>query len=154
MIQRIAFIIGLISSLLLFVGCVLKTFHQPGAGIMLLCGASCFCLIFVPALIYMNFKKENLQGIADKWVFAALHLMGISFIIGIILKLMDMSCAGFFIRWSLLALIFLILPVYFISALSIKVDEFYTEKHKNNRIIVGVILLMFVGTLYALVDLS
>ena len=102
----------------------------------------------------MNFKKENLKGIADKWVFSALHLMGISFIIGITLKLMDWSCADFFIRGSLMTLLFLILPVYFISALSMKVNEIYTEKDKNNRIIIGVIILMFVGTLYTLVDLS
>lgn len=154
MIQRIAFIVGLISSLLLFVGCVLITFDLPGARIMLLCGASCFCFVFVPILIFMNFKKENLKGITDKWVFSALHLMGISFIIGITLKLMNWTCADFFIRGSLMTLLFLILPVYFISALSMKVNEIYTEKDKNNRIIIGVIILMFVGTLYALVDLN
>jgi hypothetical protein len=78
--------------------------------------------------------------------------MGISFIIGILLKLMNMSCAPFFIRYSLMALIFLILPVYFITALSSKVDKEYTEKHRNNRIIMGVIILTFVGLLYAMVD--
>ena len=58
----------------------------------------------------------------------------------------------FFIRYSLMALIFLILPVYFITALSSKVDKEYTEKHRNNRIIMGVIILTFVGLLYAMVD--
>jgi hypothetical protein len=66
---------------------------------------------------------------------------------------MNMSCSAFFIRYSLMALIFLILPVYFISALSTKLDEFYTEKDRKNRIIVGVIILTFVGFLYAMIDL-
>ena len=152
MIHRIAFAVGLISSLLLFVGCVLITFELPGSEVMLLCGAGFFCCVFVPILIYLNFKRQKLSKIADKWVFAALHLMGISFIIGILLKLMNMSCAPFFIRYSLMALIFLILPVYFITALSSKVDKEYTEKHRNNRIIMGVIILTFVGLLYAMVD--
>ena len=152
MIHRFAFVVGLISSLLLFVGCVLITFELPGSDIMLLCGASCFCLVFVPIFIYINFKRQHLSNITDKWVFAALHLMGISFIIGILLKLLNMSCAPFFIRYSLMALIFLILPVYFITALSIKVDEEYTERHRNSRIIMGVIILTFVGLLYAMVD--
>ena len=153
MIHRIAFIVGLISSLLLFVGCVLITFDLPGSDMMLLFGASCFCLIFVPILIFINFKRQTLLSIGDKWVFAALHLMGISFIIGILLKLMNMSCSAFFIKYSLMALIFLILPVYFISALSTKLDEFYTEKDRKNRIIVGVIILTFVGFLYAMIEL-
>jgi hypothetical protein len=101
----------------------------------------------------MNFKRQKLMNIGDKWVFAALHLMGISFIVGILLKLMNMSCSAFFIRYSLMALIFLILPVYFISALSTKLDEFYTEKDRKNRIIVGVIILTFVGFLYAMIDI-
>ena len=153
MIQRIAFIVGLISSVLLIIGCALVSFDLPGSRIMLLCGAACFSFVFVPVLIYMNFKRQKLMSIGDRWVFAALHLMGISFIVGILLKLMNMSCSAFFIRYSLMALIFLILPVYFISALSTKLDEFYTEKDRKNRIIVGVIILTFVGFLYAMIDL-
>jgi flagellar biosynthesis/type III secretory pathway M-ring protein FliF/YscJ len=53
-----------------------------------------------------------------------------------------------------MALIFLIMPVYFVSALGTKVDEFYTESRKSQRIILGVIIMMFVGTLYALMDLN
>ena len=152
MVERMAFIVGLISSVLLFIGCVLITFDLPWSRFMLLCGAGCFSFVFVPILIYMNFKRQKLVSVGDKWVIAALHLMGISFIIGILLKLMNMRCSAFFIKYSLMALIFLILPVYFISALSTKLDEFYTEKDRNNRIVMGVIILTFVGLLYAMVD--
>ena len=152
MIERIVFIVGLISSVFLFAGCVLIAFDLPWSRFMLFCGASCFSFVFMPILIYMNFKRQKLVSVGDKWVIAALHLMGISFIIGILLKLMNMRCSAFFIKYSLMALIFLILPVYFISALSTKLDEFYTEKDRNNRIVMGVIILTFVGLLYAMVD--
>lgn len=152
--QKGIFTVGLISSILLFIGLILKTFEMQGSGVMMLSAAGTFCFVFVPLLIISNFKKENLNRNLDKWIFAALHLMGISFIIGIILKLMEMSCALFFIRFSLMALIFLIMPVYFVSALGTKVDEFYTESQKSQRIVLGVIIMMFVGTLYALMDLG
>jgi len=152
--QKGIFTVGLISSILLFIGLILKTFEMNGAGVMMLSAAGTFCFVFVPLLIISNFKKENLNRNLDKWVFAALHLMGISFIIGIILKLMEMSCSTFFIRFSLMGLIFLIMPVYFVSALGTKVDDFYTERRKSQRIIIGVIIMMFVGTLYVLMDLK
>jgi len=152
--QKGIFTVGLISSILLFIGLILKTFEMNGAGVMMLSAAGTFCFVFVPLLIISNFKKENLNRNLDKWVFAALHLMGISFIIGIILKLMEMSCSTFFIRFSLMGLIFLIMPVYFVSALGTKVDDFYTERRKSQRIIIGVIIMMFVGTLYVLMDLN
>ncbi len=152
--QKGIFTVGLISSILLFIGLILKTFEMNGAGVMMLSAAGTFCFVFVPLLIVSNFKKENLNRNLDKWVFAALHLMGISFIIGIILKLMEMSCSTFFIRFSLMGLIFLIMPVYFVSALGTKVDDFYTERRKSQRIIIGVIIMMFVGTLYVLMDLN
>jgi len=152
--QKGTFTVGLISSILLFIGLILKTFEMNGAGVMMLSAAGTFCFVFVPLLIVSNFKKENLNRNLDKWVFAALHLMGISFIIGIILKLMEMSCSTFFIRFSLMGLIFLIMPVYFVSALGTKVDDFYTERRKSQRIIIGVIIMMFVGTLYVLMDLN
>ena len=152
--QKGTFTVGLISSILLFIGLILKTFEMNGAGVMMLSAAGTFCFVFVPLLIISNFKKENLNRNLDKWVFAALHLMGISFIIGIILKLMEMSCSTFFIRFSLMGLIFLIMPVYFVSALGTKVDDFYTERRKSQRIIIGVIIMMFVGTLYVLMDLN
>ena len=152
--QKGTFTVGLISSILLFIGLILKTFEMNGAGVMMLSAAGTFCFVFVPLLIISNFKKENLNRNLDKWVFAALHLMGITFIIGIILKLMEMSCSTFFIRFSLMGLIFLIMPVYFVSALGTKVDDFYTERRKSQRIIIGVIIMMFVGTLYVLMDLN
>jgi hypothetical protein len=135
---------GLLSAIIILLGDLLKTFHQPGAGIMIVLGGVLFSLVFLPLLIVYNFKQ---QIKTDRWIFSLGYLIGSSTVIGIIFKLMHWPYANAIMKWGISFFIFIYVPVYFLSGIN-------SAGSKFNRIINSVLMLAFGGMLYSLIDLS
>jgi hypothetical protein len=139
--------IGISSSIIIIIGCLLKTFHLQGAGITLFSGGLIFCLIFMPYLIYSQLRNKKLIS-AVGYFFASTS------IIGVVFKLMHWPGANFLMRWSVTLILFVIMPIYFISTYSDKINEQYTEQDRLIKIFIGIFIVSFFGMWYALIDLS
>ena len=139
--------IGVSSSIIIIIGCLLKTFHLQGAGVILLLGGLIFCLIFIPTLIYSKLINKKLVSAAG-FCFASIS------IIGVIFKLMHWPGANFLMQWSVTLILFGIMPIYFIRTYSDKINEQYTEQDRLKKIVIGIFIVAFFGMWYALIDLS
>jgi hypothetical protein len=139
--------IGVSSSIIIIIGCLLKTFHLPGAGITLLSGGLIFCLIFIPTLIYSQLKDKKL-------VSAIGYLLASTSILGVVFKIMHWPGANILSGWSITLILFIVMPIYFISTYSEKINEQHTEQDKLKKILIGIFIVAFFGMWYALIDLS
>jgi len=139
--------IGIGASIIITLGCLLKTFHLQGAGITLLFGGLLFCLVFIPTLIYSEIKNKKLLS-------AVGYLFASTSIIGVIFKLMHWPGANFLMRWSVTIILFIIMPIYFISTYNDIVNEKNTEQDRLRKIFIGIFIVAFFGMWYAMIDLS
>ena len=139
--------IGIGASIIITLGCLLKTFHLEGAGITLLFGGLLFCLVFIPTLIYSEIKNKKLLS-------AVGYLFASTSIIGVIFKLMHWPGANFLMRWSVTIILFIIMPIYFISIYNDIVNEKNTEQDRLRKIFIGIFIVAFFGMWYAMIDLS
>jgi len=139
--------IGIGASIIITLGCLLKTFHLQGAGITLLFGGLLFCLVFIPTLIYSEIKNKKLLS-------AVGYLFASTSIIGVIFKLMHWPGANFLMRWSVTIILFIIMPIYFLNSYNDIVNEKNTEQDKLRKIFIGIFILAFFGMWYAMIDLS
>jgi hypothetical protein len=55
------YILGVVTSLIIFIGVILKVNHFPGAGIMLTLGIGSLVLIFLPLALISNYKNEEIR---------------------------------------------------------------------------------------------
>ena len=139
--------VGIISSLIIFIGCLFKTFHFPGTGAILLAGGLIFVAAFIPLLIVSIIKNESYPGLT-KFTYSLGHLMSATFIISIIFKFLQLQYTTFLMRWSLTAIIFIVMPLFFYSLTKIEKGE-----SKNRKLVEGIIIMAIAGLLYTLVDL-
>ena len=136
---------GIAAAVITLAGAMFKTFHWPGAGIMLVTGGVLFSLIFLPLLIALKFKDEDQK--TDKWVFTIGLLIGIGMTLGVIFKLMHWPGADFLMRWSLTAFVFGYVPLYFVTRIR-------RPEIKFNTTVNAVLMMACGGMLYALFNLG
>lgn len=141
-------IIGIISSILIFIGCLFKTFHFPGTGALLLTGGIIFVAAFVPLLIASTLKSKK-KSTKIKFTYSLGYLMSSAFITSIIFKFLHLQYSTFLMKWSLIVLIFMVMPLFFYSI--------YTQtkkgKERTFKLTQAIIIMAVVGLLYTLVDL-
>ena len=139
--------IGLISSLIIISGCILKAFQLPAAAITLVIGFLSFSLIFLPCIIFSQFKKKKIiHSIAG--TFLAILILGVLF------KLMYWPYANFLIAWSVTISLFFITPIYILTNyLSITNNDF-TENKKKKNILIGIFILTILSLKYSMINLS
>ncbi len=80
--------IGIGASIIITLGCLLKTFHLQGAGITLLFGGLLFCLVFIPTLVYSEIKNKKLLSSVG-------YLFASTSIIGVVFKIMALARSKF-----------------------------------------------------------
>jgi len=136
---------GIAAAVITLAGAMFKTFHWPGAGIMLVTGGVLFSLIFLPLLIALKFRDEEQK--TDKWVFTIGLLIGIGMTLGVIFKLMHWPGANFLMRWSLTAFVFGYVPLYFVTRIR-------RPEIKFNTTVNTVLMMACGGMLYALINLG
>ena len=52
--------IGIISAIIIFIGCIFKAFHLKGATALFLAGNLSFSIVFIPAIIYNLLDKGKI----------------------------------------------------------------------------------------------
>lgn len=140
--------VGITSSLIIFIGCLFKTLHFPGTGAILLAGGIMFVLAFIPLLIVSIFGNEKYSGLT-KFTYSFGHLSSAAFITSIIFKFLQLQYTIFLMRWSLTALIFIVMPLFFYSVY-VKTDK---GEERSRKLTQATIIMAVVGLLYTLVDL-
>ena len=139
--------IGIISSFIIIVGCLLKAFHLQGAAVVLTSGFLFFSFIFIPAIIWAQLKrKKPIQAIAGLFL-STLTL-------GVLFKIMHWPYANFLISWSVTISLFGITPIYFVSNYYTKINEDFSKEDRMKNILIGVFILVLLSLWYAMIDLS
>ena len=139
--------IGITSSIIIIVGCLLKAFHLQGAAVVLTLGFLIFSLIFMPSIIFSQLKeKKIIHSIAG--VFLS------TLIIGVLFKIMHWPFANFLISWSVTISLFAITPIYIIMNYYTKINENFSKKDRLKSILIGIFILTLLSLWYAMIDLS
>ena len=147
MMNNINFKIGVSSSVIITLGCLLKAFHLPGAAMVLTSGFLFFSLIFMPGIIFGQLKDKKI-------LYAILGFFLSALILGVLFKIMYWRGANFLISWSITISLFGIMPIYFIDSYISKRNNSLTEEDYMKKILIGVFILAFLSLWYALIDIS
>tara|TARA_B100000945_G_scaffold295856_1_gene273692 strand:- start:1579 stop:2046 length:468 start_codon:yes stop_codon:yes gene_type:complete len=145
--NNINFKIGVSSSVIISLGCLLKAFHFPGAAMVLTSGFLFFSLIFMPGIIFGQLKDKKI-------LYAILGFFLSALILGVLFKIMYWRGANFLISWSITISLFGIMPIYFIDSYISKRNNSLTEEDYMKKILIGVFILAFLSLWYALIDIS
>ena len=139
--------IGITSSAIIIIGCILKAFHLQGAAVILTSGFLLFSLIFMPLIILSQLKEKKL-------IHAIAGLFLSTLIIGVLFKIMHWPFANFLISWSVTISLFGITPIYIISNYYTKINENFSKEDRMKNILIGVFILAILSLKYAMMDLS
>ena len=139
--------IGITSSIIIIVGCLLKAFHLQGAAVVLTSGFLIFSLIFMPFIIFSQLKEKKIIHSIAGFFLSIL-------IIGVLFKIMHWPYANFLICWSVTISLFGIAPFYIIMNYYTKINENFSKKDRMKNIIVGIFILTLLALWYAMIDLS
>lgn len=136
---------GMATVVFTLLGALFKSFHFPGAGLLIMLGGFTFSFIFLPLLILIKFKDDESK--TDKLVFGFGFSTAIFMCLGLVFKLMHWPGATKLMLYSTMVFTFIYVPVYFITR--IKRPEL-----KFNTIVNSVLMIACGGIFYSLFDLS
>ena len=136
---------GIISSLLILIGAILKTLHLPGAAALLVLGGVIFGFLFLPLMVILKFMDE--QNKIDKWVHSIGFLLALGVFMGIMFKVMHWQGAHILFRSSLTIFIFVFVPVYFFTRIR-------RPELRFNTIVNASLMMATGGMLYAMINLG
>lgn len=133
---------GIISVSLLTMGIILKFLYQPGASFGIVVGIVLMSCVFLPLLFTLK-VKENKEN-KDKVLIGLGTLSAISLSLGILFKVMHWPWANNLALGSIIILLVLFLPVYFVSGIK-------NQESKTNTIISSILIIAGCGLFLTLV---
>ena len=139
--------IGITSSAIIIIGCILKAFHLQGAAVILTSGFLLFSLIFMPLIILSQLKEKKIIHAIAGFFLSTL-------ILGVLFKIMHWPYANFLISWSVTISLFGITPIYIISNYYAKKNDTFTKENRMQNILTGIFILTLLSLWYALIDLN
>jgi len=139
--------IGITSSIVIMVGCLLKAMHLQGAALVLTSGFLIFSLIFMPSIIFSQLKERKIIHAIASFLLSTL-------ILGVLFKIMHWSFANFLISWSVTISLFGITPIYIIRNYYAKANENFSKEDRMKNILIGIFILTLLSLWYAMIDLS
>jgi hypothetical protein len=128
---------GNISLAMLGFGTIFKIMHLPGAGIILSFGFLVLCLMFLPMVLYANYKNETKKQ--NLFLHITALIGGITFMAGVLFKIMHWPGSALLLMVGYLSLLFLFLP----TLLFVKLKSEQTKKLKNIYILGIVSMIIF-----------
>jgi gliding motility-associated GldL-like protein len=133
------YIVGLVTTLLVFIGTIFKVNHFPGAGIMLTLGLVGLVVLFLPLALVSHYKSEDSNK--SKTLYIVTWLTCFVLFISMLFKIQHWPFAGLLLTIALPLPYVLFLPV-FINV---------TSKNKNHNIYntVAVLLLLAINSIFA-----
>lgn len=142
--------IGLGSSGLTLVGCLLKTLLLPGASAILLLGIALFCIGFIPLRVVEIIKGEESYRFSNWIQVVGLIMIGMC-VAGMTFKLMHWPWVTFLMRSSTTMLVFVILPIHLVATFFKTDANGNDSNHRASQIHAAVIAMALFGALYGLV---
>ena len=139
--------IGLGSSIIIIVGCILKAFHLHGAGALITSGYFLFSLVFIPAIIYAQLKEGKIFNSIGYLIFSSL-------MVGVLFKVMHWPYANFLITWSVTIALFALLPLYFIRIYAKKINEEYNNQDRVKEVFIASFIFAALSMWYLMIDLN
>jgi hypothetical protein len=139
--------IGISSSLIIIVGCLMKAFHLQGTSFVLTFGFLIFSLVFIPVIIYSQLKDKKI-------VYALGCFFTSTLMIGVLFKVMHWPYANFLIAWSVTIALFAIMPLYLISTYSNQINEGFTKEDRIIKVLIGTFIIAFLSMWYAMISLN
>ena len=67
---------------------------------------------------------------------------------------MHWAGANFLISWSVTIALFAIMPLYFITIYSNKINEAFTKEYRTRKVFIGVFIVAFLSMCYLMIDLT
>jgi len=136
---------GIAAAILIVLGSILKIAHLPGAAAAFLLATLLFSFVFLPIFYFVESAKSTLRG--TKWIIGLGAIFGVLFCISTCFKVMHWPGANLLWRIALCELIFLFLPVYFIS-------NYKKVETRTTTLITSIMILMIGGMLFMLTNLK
>jgi hypothetical protein len=133
---------GILSTLFLSVGIALKFLHMPGAAALILLGVFLLSFLFLPLLFILK-VKESKKG-KDKVILGLGFLAAVSLTLGVLFKIMHWPYANMLGLASLFIMLFIFLPIYFLSGIK-------NPESKVNTIVSSLIIILACALMLMLV---
>jgi hypothetical protein len=137
--KKMMLISGGISAVLLIIGLLFKFLHLPGAMLFIFVGILTLSFVFLPLSFVLNFKEKKHKK--DKIIVGLGTLAAVSLSLGVLFKIMHWPFANMLCLVSLLIMLLLFLPIYYLSGIKnpdTKVNTIYS----SIVIIVGAALIL------------
>ncbi len=131
------YILGLLTTILIFLGLLFKTNNWPGAGYLLTAGLLAFVFIFLPLALRNNYIAEGNPG--NRLLYIVTWVTSFVFFISALFKMMHWPGAGTALAIALPFPFVVFLPVYLIV----------TSKNKNFDIYKTVFILFLLAAISA-----
>ncbi|MBC7863900.1 MAG: hypothetical protein IAF38_13070 [Bacteroidia bacterium] len=128
---------GNVSLALLGMGTVFKIFHWPGASVALLLGFALLSLFFFPSAVYINQREANTRK--RPLLNGSALLGGITFMLGILFKVMHWPGASLLLQVGFLTMLFIFLP----ALLFVKLKEVESKKMKRIYVLGAIATIIF-----------
>ena len=140
--KRTLKITGGISGILILLGSILKVFHLPYAGLLLVIGLTFFSLVFLPLNAVLKYRDDTGK---NRIIMALGMLITAAASIGILFKIMHWPAANILIQTSIAAFVLFYIPIYFATRLK-------KAETKFNGTINTIFMLAVCGMLFALTN--
>ena len=139
--------IGIISIIIIIIGCLLKALYLQAAAIVLTSGFLIFSLIFMPSIIFSQLKEKKIIHSIAGFFLSTL-------ILGVLFKIMNWPFANFLVSWSVTISLFGITPIYIIRNYCANVNEDFSKEDRMKNIVIGIFIFTLLSLWYAMIDLS
>lgn len=133
---------GILSTLFLSVGIAFKFLHFPGAAVLILLGVLLLSFLFLPLLFILKVKESKEKK--DKVILGVGFLAAISLTLGVLFKVMHWPFANMLGLTSLIIMLFIFLPIYFLSGIK-------NPESKVNTIVSSLIIIVSCALMLMLV---
>ena len=133
------YIVGLVTTLLVFIGTIFKVNHFPGAGIMLTLGLLGLVVLFLPLALINHYRSEDSNK--SKSLYIVTWVTCFVVFISMLFKIQHWPFAG--------TLLIIALPLPYVIFLPVFINV--TSKNKNFNIYntVAVLLLLAINSIFA-----
>lgn len=139
------YILGLVTTLLVFIGILFKILHWPGAGVLLILGIFSLVIVFLPVALINNYKAEDNK--VNRSLYIVTWITCLVVFIAMLFKIQHWPGASYLLLISVPFPFIIFLPVFLVI----------TGKNKNfniNHTIAILFLLALISSFSALLSLN
>ncbi len=134
-------IYGVVHTLIIILGCILKELNLPFSNITLIIGFGGICGVIMPYYIFSKLKEGKIIIAIGIFFFNTLSL-------GLWFKVMKWPFVEFLVNWSLTFSLFGVIPIFFINNYLKKINEEFTAEDRKKNILMGVFYSVLIASFY------